>query len=325
MQNSFKYVEDYLEYIGSQRRYSARTVANYASVLDCFREFSGDSDNPLTHNAIRAYQIHLMDRKHFNPKTVNLHLSVLSSFCRFLLLRGVIPSNPVKLVTRPKQPKRLPDFYKADSLRRYLDSRNALTSRAFEQELPSSRSRRDVYWLCLRRAIVTVLYSTGIRRSEIISLRKSDLDASRRVLRVRGKGDKMREIPLLDCVFEEINLYLQSVMRLVAAGDNSGDGPLFLTYSSAPLYPVLVDRAVKAELGLSGLDFPGRKSPHVLRHSFATGLLEEGADLGSIKEVLGHANLAATQVYTHSTPGRLKQVYEQAHPRATNKGGNNGN
>jgi len=325
LQNNLKYVEDYIGYIGTQRRLSARTVASYASVLECFSSFAKDAENPLTHNVIRAYQIYLMDEKGLDPRTVNLHLSVLSSFCKYLMLREIIPSNPVKLVTRPKEAKRLPTFYKENAMRRYLESDNALSRRDFDLELKTEQERRDTYWLCLRRVIVTLLYSTGIRRGEIISLRKSDLDFSRKVLHVRGKGDKMREIPLLDCVIKEIDLYLQSVMRLVTGGEASSDDPLFLTYSSAPLYPVLVDRAVKAELGSSGLDFSGRKSPHVLRHTFATLLLEEGADLESIKEVLGHANLAATQVYTHSSPGRLKQVYEQAHPRATNKGGNNGN
>jgi len=300
-------------------------VANYATVLECFALFASEADNPLTHQVIRAYQIYLMDQKHFDPRTVNLHLSVLSGYCKYLMLRGLLSSNPVRLITRPKQPSRLPVFYKSDAMKRYMESENALQRRDFEMDFSSDRQRRDTYSLCLNRIIVTLLYSTGMRRSEIISLRKRDVDYSRRVLHVHGKGDKMREIPLLDCVIEEINLYLQSVRRLVADGDYSEDGPLLLTYSSAPLYPALVDRAVKAELGSSGFDFPGRKSPHVLRHTFATGLLEDGADLGSIKEVLGHANLAATQVYTHSTLGRLKQVYEQAHPRATNKGGNNGN
>lgn len=313
-------IERYISYISLQKRYSERTAAIYNDALRSFEDFcEGDAlEEMLTHNIIRSYQIHLLDGKHMSPRTVNLHLSVLSGFCRYLVRQGVLKSNPVQLVTRPKTSKRLPQFFRESSMEKYLSMDNALRRRDFELDLSTPEERRDTYWLCLRRAIVCLLYSTGMRRAELIGLRLSDLDVQRASLRVVGKGDKMREIPLVASCIQEILLYLQSVEKLVG-GVRTADSPLLVTYSGAGLYPVIVDRAVKAELGEAGQDFAGKKSPHMLRHSLATGLLEEGADLNSIKEVLGHANLAATQVYTHSSPSQLQKIYNAAHPRAGKK------
>ena len=147
------------------------------------------------------------------------------------------------------------------------------------------------------------------------------VDLSRRTMKVRGKGDKMREIPLVPSLCEEISLYLQSVESMEGCERASSD-PLLVTIKGEKLYPMLVDRAIKSELGQIG-SITGRKSPHVLRHSLATELLNEGADLNSIKELLGHSSLAATQVYTHNSVEKLKKVYVNAHPRAKS-GGKNG-
>lgn len=314
-------VEKYISYISSQRRYSVRTREIYASVLDKFCTFASGT---ITAAAIRNYQIHLLDTEGLSPRTVNLHLSVISSYCKYLIRQGKLNSNPVSLVVRPRQSKRLPAFFNSAAMSSYVSQDNALARRDFELNLTTESEKRNTYWLCLRRAVVCTLFCTGMRRAELISLRLGDFDRRRGVLHVHGKGDKMREIPLLPELIEEISLYLQSVRRLVSAAGTALSDPLFVTWSCSGLYPVLVDRAVKEELGQSGKEFAGRKSPHVLRHSFATGLMEEGADLNSIKEVLGHANLAATQVYTHSSIKALKNIYEQAHPRATNKGGKHG-
>ncbi len=314
-------VEKYISYISSQRRYSARTREIYSSILDRFSTFSPDAITPAS---IRNYQIYLLDTEGLSPRTVNLHLSVISSYCKYLIRQGIMNSNPVSLVVRPRQSRRLPAFFNSTAMSAYMSEDNALDRRDFELDPETPAERKDTYWLCLRRIIVCTLFCTGMRRAELISLRQGDFDRGRGVMHVRGKGDKMREIPLLPELIEEISLYLQSVRRLVNAEVSVASDPLFVTWSNSRLYPVLVDRAVKEELGQSGKDFAGRKSPHVLRHSFATGLMEEGADLNSIKEVLGHANLAATQVYTHSSIKALKNIYEQAHPRATNKGGKHG-
>jgi len=158
----------------------------------------------------------------------------------------------------------------------------------------------------------------GLRRSELIGLDVGNVDFGRKVVKVRGKGDKMREIPLVASLSQEILLYLDAV-TVVCGGERSLNDPLFVTYKGRRLYPMYVDRVVKSELA-DAEDVRGRKSPHVLRHSLATELLNEGADLNSIKELLGHSSLSVTQIYTHSNIARLKNIYEQAHPRAKNGG-----
>ena len=170
----------------------------------------------------------------------------------------------------------------------------------------------------MERLIVSVLYSTGMRRAELIGLRIGDVDFARGTMTVRGKGDKVREIPLVSSLCKEISLYLQAVETMVGRERS----PLAVTGKGLKLYPVFIDRAIKRALGRVG-SITGRKSPHVLRHSLATELLDEGADLNSIKEFLGHSSLAATQVYTHNTIEKLKKVYVNAHPRAKS-GGKNG-
>jgi site-specific recombinase XerD len=174
----------------------------------------------------------------------------------------------------------------------------------------------------LSRVVISTFYSLGLRRSELIGMNVGDVDFGRKVVKVRGKGDKMREIPLVVSLSEEILLYLNAV-EVMCEGKRSLKEPLFVTYTGRRLYPSYVDRLVKAELG-GVKELTGRKSPHVLRHSLATELMNGETDLNSIKEMLGHSSLAATQVYTHSSVARLKAIYEQAHPRAKN-GGKYGN
>ena len=263
-----------------------------------------------------------MDSRKLDPRTVNLHLSVLSGFCRFLMKDGRLKSNPAKMVSRPKMEKRLPVFYRDESMEDYFSRTDCDAS---EENLELIRGEdnlsRQVYSRRLGRMIVSLLYSTGIRRSELIGLTIGSVDFSRRTMKVRGKGDKMREIPLVPSLCDEISLYLQSVESMVGR-KRSASEPLLVTERGAKLYPMFVDRAIKSELGQVG-SITGRKSPHVLRHSLATELLNEGADLNSIKELLGHSSLAATQVYTHNSVEKLKNVYLNAHPRAKS-GGKNG-
>ena len=230
-------------------------------------------------------------------------------------------SNPVRLVSRPKVEKRVPSFYRNEAMRAYFENTEALVSPedlAFFMETPLSETGRESYNRRLARLIISLLYSLGIRRSELISLRIESVDFVRKLVKVHGKGDKMREIPLLTSLSEEILLYLKAVEALCGE-KRSLKEPLLVTYGMKPVYPVYVDKVVKSELGCVK-DITGRKSPHVLRHSLATELLNEGADLNSIKELLGHSSLATTQVYTHSSIARLKDIYKQAHPRAKNGG-----
>ena len=302
------------------RRYSERTCEIYRAVLEEYFAFTPD----LTDSQIRNYEVHLLDEKKESARTVGLHLSVLSGYCRFLMKNGLLESNPVRLVKRPKEEKRLPVFYRKESMENFFEKTAFEASEEeleFQKALGSDTLSQELYSRRLRRLIVSLLYSTGMRRSELISLDRRSVDFSRKVIRVKGKGDKMREIPLVNSICEEISLYLQSVDS-TRAQVQTPDSPLLQTPKGGRLYPVFVDRAVKAELaGIEGIN--GRKSPHVLRHTLATELLDSGADLNSIKELLGHSSLAATQVYTHSSVERLKNVYKNAHPRAK-KGGNNG-
>ena len=301
----------YLSYIRDIRRYSERTCAIYADVLASFVDFCEGSEDfavTMSVNSLRAYEVYLFDKRKLSPRTVTQHMSVLSGFCRFLMKQGVLKSNPVHLIRRPKVEKRLPVFYKEESMDAYFESTKG------DPEFGTYEQK-------LNRLIISLLASCGLRRAELISLNVASVDFKRQVLHVRGKGDKMREIPVLPSLCEEISLYLSAASSLMDDAYEP-DAPLLRTRKGARLYPVYVDRVVKKEL--AGVpDITVRRSPHVLRHTLATELLSDGADLNSIKELLGHASLAATQVYTHNSIERLQNVYKNAHPRAKN-GGKNG-
>ena len=320
---------EYISYIKTVRRYSARTVDIYRGSLGMFADFisgCGTDDSHLTDSLspsiIRSYEVHLLEDRGMVPRTVSLHLSVLSGFCGYLLKQGIISSNPAKLVKRPKTEKRLPEFYRRDSMEQYFRSTEQFASADMIYVSPDSKQTRWMYEKRLKRVIISTLYATGMRRAELIGLKTGDIDFRRRTAKILGKGDKMREIPIVTSLCDEISLYLQSVETMVG-GDRSQSAPLFVTFSGRALYPGYVDKAIKSELGEIG-SITGKKSPHVLRHTLATELLNEGTDLNSIKELLGHSSLAATQVYTHNSIGKLKKVYETAHPRASKNGGKNG-
>ena len=318
-------IDAYLTYIRDIRRYSPRTQAIYRDVLADFAQFcEGKVVESLVPTMLRRYEADLMGRG-MKPRTVHQHMSVLSGFCRFLMGKGVLQANPARSVKRPKMEKRLPEYYQVRSMDDYFA---ATEHWAGEDELeilrsygpaPTDKSAVEIYRHRLRRLIISLLYGTGIRRAELIGLRRQSFDEGRQVLRVVGKGDKMREIPLIPSLCHEICLYLQAVESMRGSA-SPADGPLLMTEKGRALYPVYVDRTIKEEL--DGYGITGRKSPHVLRHTVATALLDDGADLNSIKEMLGHANLAATQVYTHGSIDRLKKVYNLAHPRAKNGGSN---
>lgn len=320
-------ISEYIGYISKVRRYSQRTVDLYSSVLRDYSAFAAKeggniSDEELISalnvSEIREYEMRMLDSKPpKSPSTVHLHLSALSSFCRFLMSQGRMTSNPVKLVRKPKAPKRLPHFFRKEALDDYFRHTSWIMEDAALDAFCASwnsKSGRSFYSSLLGRMIISTLYSTGVRRAELIGMNIDDVDIGRNVVKVRGKGDKMREIPLIPSLSQEIILYLRAV-EAMCGGVRSLKEPLFVTYAGKRLYPAYVDKAVKRELGdVKGIT--GRRSPHVLRHSLATGLMNEDVDLNTIKELLGHSSLAATQVYTHSTVARLKAIYEQAHPRA---------
>lgn len=312
--------EKYLEFLSGIRRYSPRTVAIYRDVLDRYETFAGAFPGSVEVRSLRNYEMHLLDECKESPRTVDLHLSVLSGFARFLMREGLLASNPVRIVPRPKKEKRLPDFFREESLKAYLDATEADAGEdtlALLQALPpGDKTAVSLYKRRLSRLIISLLYATGLRRAELVGLNRGNLDLRRGAIGVLGKGNKMREIPLVPSICKEISLYLESVDWMSGCSFGA-DSPLLVTETFRRLYPVYVDRVVKRELGgVAGIS--GRKSPHVLRHTLATELLDGGADLNSIKELLGHSSLAATQVYTHNTVERLKTVYDHAHPRAKN-------
>ena len=335
-----KYIDDYITYISAVRRYSSRTCDIYRESLEMFLTFLYPEDagkvraaspeddiredflESLTPSIVRSYEVYLLERHGMSPRTVNLHISVLSGFCRFLLRNKLIRSNPAKAIARPKAEKRLPEFYRKEAIDSYLAGTAYYASEESLYVSPDRKQTKSLYEKRLARAVVMTLYATGIRRAELIGLKTSDIDFSRHVMKVRGKGDKTREIPLVPSLLKEISLYLQSVGLMVSEDRTSGS-PLFVTFSGRALYPEYVDRMIKREFSPEA-GITGRKSPHVLRHTLATELLDGGTDLNAIKELLGHSSLAATQVYTHNSIGRLKKIYESAHPRARKNGGKNG-
>ena len=322
-------INEYIRYVRDVRRYSDRTVQIYEESLYMFlSDVHGGEAVPedvliesLNVSEIRSYMAGLMEEHKMSPKTVRLHMSVMSSFCNFLIKQGKIESNPVRLVRKPKLEKRLPAYFRNDSMEEYFRYSDVYASEQYLDAFVSSLgtdSAKDLYRKRLARLIISILYSTGLRRSELLKLDVGNIDFGRKVVKVVGKGNKTREIPVVDSLCEEILLYLKSVGALFQR-ERSLKEPLLVTYSGNRLYPVYVDRVVKEELGgVKGIT--GRKSPHVLRHSLATELMNSDTGLNSIKELLGHSSLATTQVYTHSSIARLKNIYEQAHPRAKNGG-----
>lgn len=300
-------VENFIEHIKVEKRYSPRTCSLYGEALADFYLYlfpEGDISTiaekdlleVLNTTNIRSFIAHGLDSG-LSPRTMNLKLSAISSFCNYLVSASLLESNPAKRVFRPKEGSKIPEFFTEGALERY-----------FEEPLPE-----DAPFHKLRnRTILAILYGTGMRRSEVVNLRRENFDLARKVFRVCGKGDKLREIPVPVSICEEILLYLRRIKIEFPEGT---DGKFFVTDKGKAIYPVFVDKVVKEELsGLEG--FSGKKSPHVLRHSIATHLMNHGADLNSIKEMLGHSSLAATQVYTHTSFERLKNTFLTAHPRA---------
>ena len=322
-------IERYISYVKNIRRYSPRTVQLYGEVMKKYANVVFGTDDvsdtqlieSLNTSEIRSYEVTLLDQEKLSPKTIRLHLSALSGFCRFLVKEGYLQSNPVRLVPKPKVEKRLPQFYRIEPMQEYFKNTEIYASEEFFDafcQTPHSADGKDLYEKRLARLIISLLFSTGLRRSELIALDVQNIDFGRKVAKVLGKGNKMREIPLIVSLCEEILLYLKAVETLTDE-ERSLKSPLLVTYAGNRLYPAYVDRTVKRELGdVKGIT--GRKSPHVLRHSLATELMNENTDLNSIKEMLGHSSLATTQVYTHSSFARLKNIYQSAHPRAKNGG-----
>ena len=311
------YPDRFIEHIVVGKRYSPRTAQVYRESLEEFYavtfrvgdEVEKDKEavgallgkiteqeqlSALTARSMNAF-VMLSLKRGLSPQSVNNKISALSSYCKWLVKTGKLPFNPVNNIYRPKTEKRIPEFYSKESLDDYLN-------RPWGESYPEMRDK----------LLVTTLYLTGMRRAEVVSLVLSSYDSARNVFRITGKGGKEREIPVIPFLEEKILLYLQT--RKSSFADCSNDS-FFLTDKGETISLLFVNNTVRKELAVLK-DMVGRKTPHKLRHSFATHLLNNGADLNSIKEVLGHSSLAATQVYTHNSFEQLKKIYITAHPRA---------
>lgn len=314
-------LDDFLSYLSVEKRYSGRTVELYRDAIIRFYASVADNDMTarpgeiFTKNNVRNHVASLSEHG-VGARSINLHMSALSSFCKYLVSKNFLPDNPVAAVRRPKIKKRLPRFFDEQQMNRVADRLSAdfLPDNSGEAEdenaiIKQYKRERDAL-------IVIMLYATGLRRAELASLELSNFDSGRQLLRITGKGDKMREIPVIPYLYDKILVYLRTRER---RWPNAASNAFFLTNKGEPLYLQFVNNVVKNELKSFG-ELHGAKTPHVLRHTVATALLNDGADINSIKEVLGHASLAATQVYTHNSFDKLRKVYITAHPRAK-KGG----
>lgn len=288
----------YLDHLAFERRASPLTVAAYRRDLGQFASFLAaqglDQPEMATGAMVRAWMMSLMENG-TGPRSVNRKLSALRGFFRFARLTGCIRNEPTALLDPPKTPKRLPEFVEE----RRMDD-------LFDPAIwPEGYPGR------LHRLILELLYGTGMRLAELLGLKGQDVDLAARSLRVLGKRNKERIIPLGDDLVDRLAGYLA---EWSGAETGAGQGsPLLLNEHGKPLSRRAVQRIVARYLGL--VTPQSRRSPHVLRHTFATHMLEHGADLNAVKELLGHAGLAATQVYTHNTVEKLRKVHAQAHPR----------
>lgn len=293
------YKESFLQYLKIEKRYSSHTVRSYLNDLDQFSNYLlsiGQNNDPLivTSHDIRSWIVSLMEGG-YSAVSVHRKISCLRVFYKYLRKEGHIKTDPLEKVVLPKRKKQLPLFVEEDSMVKLFDK---------SVKCENFGEVRD-------RTILEMLYLTGMRRSELIGLRDSDIDLENGLVKVTGKRNKQRIIPLLDTLVKDLKVYMTVRDASVAV---AGERMFFITDKGNKLYDKYVYNIVHKYLSMvTTID---RKSPHILRHTFATHMLNHGADLNSIKELLGHANLSATQIYTHNTFEKLRKVYKQAHPRA---------
>jgi integrase/recombinase XerC len=306
--------DQFLRHLAADRAASPYTVRNYSQALAEFARWHQEERHSppvwtaLERDDFRAY-LRCLGRKGLSRAATHLRFSALRTFYRFLVRRGLAASSPIKNLTLPKQGKRLPQFLTVPQMLALLDTPLQPLTRA----TPRPGAGRPVAAAACYRdlALLETIYSCGLRLSEICQLRAQDIDWKEQLVRVRGKGRKERLLPIGATALAAIRQYWD---QLAAAPGL--DAPVFLPTTNAvkPLSPRLVQTRFKRYLGLAGLD--PHLTPHKLRHSYATHMLDAGADLRSVQELLGHAHLATTQIYTHLTTERLKRAYDAAHPRA---------
>ncbi|MEI6085559.1 MAG: site-specific tyrosine recombinase/integron integrase [Verrucomicrobiota bacterium] len=292
-------IDGFIDYLRAERDASPLTLRNYSAELLAFQSWKTIAWTTVDAFHLRGYLVHLNERK-YDRATIHLKMSALRSFFRWLVRTERMKQNPVVGLTLPKKARKLPKFLTIQQIEALLNSPLQPGGSAGASPSRDFSAWRD-------KAILETLYSGGLRIHELTGLNDDDLDLLGEVVRVRGKGKKERLSPLGAPCVETVRKYLELRQR-------SARGPLFVNKFGGRLTPRSVQRMLKKYLIAVGLD--PSLTPHKLRHSFATHMLDAGADLRSVQELLGHANLSTTQIYTHITPERLKKVYEKAHPRA---------
>jgi site-specific recombinase XerD len=308
------WISKFLAHLATDRGASVYTQRNYAQAL---KEFFGwhcrERQSPPVWEKLQRddFRSHLrfLGRSKLSRAATSLRFSALRTFYKFLMRQGVVEHLPIKNLSLPKPEKRLPKFMTIPQMAALLKAPKEL----FESQKEKKGAGRPVSWeVCLRDiAVLETIYSCGLRVSELCGLRAEDLDRAEKIVRVRGKGKKERLVPIGEPALAAIQTYWD-----ILSNPPAGAQPVFRTDTAkaAPLTPLQLSRRLKNYLKQAGLD--PHLTPHKLRHSYATHLLDAGADLRSVQELLGHTHLITTQVYTHVTTERLKKAYDAAHPRA---------
>lgn len=290
-------IDSFLKYLSFEKRYSNHTTLAYRKDLEQFQEFL-ETEFEITdlshasHPALRGWIVSLVDQG-ITSRSVNRKIATLKSFYKFLMQRELVTQNPASRLKPLKVEKSLPSFVRESEMTVLLDQ---------IQYSGDFFGRRD-------QLILEMLYATGIRLSELIGLKEQDINVFQKTIKVLGKRNKERLIPISDFIVKTIDIYLKARNQEFGKCEY-----LLVTDSGEKLYPMMVYRTVKKYLEL--VTTITKKSPHVLRHTFATHLLNKGAELNAVKDLLGHTSLAATQVYTHNSMEKLKSVFDQAHPKA---------
>ena len=297
-------IETFLTYLRAEKGYSELTIRAYRDDIRQFVSFYGASEETfkpeeVTSTDVRGWIMSMTESK-MSPNSVNRKISSLRSFYRYLTRSGTVEKIPFQKISFQKKPKRLPVFVE--------ESRMQAILRAVTEPSDDFRTERD-------SLIILLFYATGIRIAELIDIRDEDYSAASGELRVTGKGNKQRIVPVLPGVARKIARYLSlRNAQIICKNDKNY---LFLTDKGKRIGRTAVYQVVTGTLGLFGVQ--GKRSPHVLRHTFATHLLNRGAEIKSIQELLGHSDLRTTEIYTHNTIERVKEVYQKAHPRAQNE------
>ena len=290
--------QNFLEHLQFQKRYSKHTLISYATDLNAFsifidKEFDGIEVHDIKTTYIRTWLAALKENE-MSSRSLNRKISSLRSFFKYLLKNDIVNVNPVITVISPKMPKRLPQFVSEK------DTNALFTSVQFSEGFKG----------LTEKLIIQVLYATGMRKAELIALKEYNIDRMNASIKVLGKGNKERIIPVNVSLLKDLKHYSEEKKRLLVCNENMN---LFVSDKGEEFDPKTVYNIVKKYL--SKVTTIEKKSPHILRHSFATHLMNNGADLNAVKELLGHSSLAATQIYTHNTIEKLKDIYKKAHPK----------